>query len=748
MAAESRPPEPAKSATSRKPRRKQSAAPPAAGKLNPLLIGGGALGVLLVVGGLAWALFGGGEEVAPVVADNGAPTPGELENPNSATPTEPANAPTRNMTPAAPSNTTAPPTTASTATVTTTSAAPPAAAVTTKATPAAGDVNLIQIDESTIAALVVRPIDILTNDVVQRTIAEYEAADDEFQLAPIFEEIGQEYGMSPADIEYIVVSLSAPDVLKGAMLMQGPPSRENPFMPTVLVHARVPFDEMILADLIENKIFRERSRRRFDPEEEGMPIGDDGLPIGPDGPFEGEGVPIGPDGPFEGEGVPIGPDGPFEGEGVPIGPDGPPEDEGIPIGPDGPPEDEGIPIGPDGLPIEFGPPPGMDGPDDESPARTTITREQLGERTLYVDRSGITITLLDEQTLLFGLEAPVKSTLERSAVQTELPLVKQLQPLTKSELTIISSNDAIAKFLPSEDRNSFQLSLDMRGKDLLSLVVATASADAATQTAAEFEGLSQQAAGQLNGMTEEVLQEGLSESQYDPLLKLITSLGPSMKTETNGTVVKLTLPRPAELDSLPQLVRPIMDREVAAVKEAKQNNALLVICSALTVYMDANGTLPAYNENGLSWRVHILPFLYEDELYEEFHLDEPWDSEHNKTLIERMPPIFGNDPAGVSSIHTFVGPGTLFTGPEGQSMYEISDPPSETILFVRAGESTAEPWTKPGGLTLDPSDPLAALGNINEMFTAIMADSSRRKVSKDIDPDEFRSLVNPNDENR
>ena len=37
----------------------------------------------------------------------------------------------------------------------------------------------------------------------------------------------------------------------------------------------------------------------------------------------------------------------------------------------------------------------------------------------------------------------------------------------------------------------------------------------------------------------------------------------------------------------------------------------------------------------LSWRVAILPFLDQGELFNEFHLDEPWDSPHNKALVAR-----------------------------------------------------------------------------------------------------------------
>src|SRR5258708_2726900 len=42
----------------------------------------------------------------------------------------------------------------------------------------------------------------------------------------------------------------------------------------------------------------------------------------------------------------------------------------------------------------------------------------------------------------------------------------------------------------------------------------------------------------------------------------------------------------------------------------------------------------------LSWRVSILPFLDEEKLYKEFKLDEPWDSENNKKLIDNMPKVY------------------------------------------------------------------------------------------------------------
>ena len=64
----------------------------------------------------------------------------------------------------------------------------------------------------------------------------------------------------------------------------------------------------------------------------------------------------------------------------------------------------------------------------------------------------------------------------------------------------------------------------------------------------------------------------------------------------------------------------------------------------------------------LSWRVAILPYLDELALYEEFHLDEPWDSPHNRELISRMPsgyrcPSATDNTDGMTTYLGAAGPG-------------------------------------------------------------------------------------------
>src|SRR5205823_6071723 len=89
---------------------------------------------------------------------------------------------------------------------------------------------------------------------------------------------------------------------------------------------------------------------------------------------------------------------------------------------------------------------------------------------------------------------------------------------------------------------------------------------------------------------------------------------------------------------------------LAAARTTSVNN-LKQIGLAAHIFHDKYNAFPAGvfdasgKKVGLSWRVAILPFIEQDALYREFKLDEPWDSDHNKKLIAKMPKVFA-PPAG------------------------------------------------------------------------------------------------------
>jgi hypothetical protein len=75
---------------------------------------------------------------------------------------------------------------------------------------------------------------------------------------------------------------------------------------------------------------------------------------------------------------------------------------------------------------------------------------------------------------------------------------------------------------------------------------------------------------------------------------------------------------------------------------------------ALHTYHDLNGRLPpavVTDKDGrplYSWRVLLLPYLEEETLYKQFHLDEAWDGPNNKALLER-PRGATNRPGGATT---------------------------------------------------------------------------------------------------
>lgn len=121
----------------------------------------------------------------------------------------------------------------------------------------------------------------------------------------------------------------------------------------------------------------------------------------------------------------------------------------------------------------------------------------------------------------------------------------------------------------------------------------------------------------------------------------------------------------------------------------------------------------------LSWRVLLLPYMEGNELYEQFRLDEPWDSAHNHALLEKMPSVYRRPVQGLPRAERYAtiyravtGPGTVFGSPDALSLERIlrGDGTSYTLLVVEAGESV--PWTKPDELVFQPDQPLPAVGGL------------------------------------
>jgi prepilin-type processing-associated H-X9-DG protein len=237
-------------------------------------------------------------------------------------------------------------------------------------------------------------------------------------------------------------------------------------------------------------------------------------------------------------------------------------------------------------------------------------------------------------------------------------------------------------------------------------------------------------------------------------------------TVTSGSAVRSTRGQGAAgqaQQAEPQKQDPAQKKAAAAKKaeevrdaRAKSENKLKQI--ALAMHNIASLSEPVRfpgaairDKNGkplLSWRVAVLPYLEQNELYKKFHLDEPWDSLHNKALLKEIPevyvPVIRTDEPKISTYYqVFTGPGALFENKEGAAFQEITDGTSVTLLVVEAGSPV--PWTKPEDITYDKDKPLPKLGRMfRGGFNVAFADGSVRFLSAAIPEQVLRAVITRN----
>ena len=151
--------------------------------------------------------------------------------------------------------------------------------------------------------------------------------------------------------------------------------------------------------------------------------------------------------------------------------------------------------------------------------------------------------------------------------------------------------------------------------------------------------------------------------------------------------------------------------------------------------------------SGLSWRVHLLPYVEGWALYNQFHLNEPWNSPHNKALISKMPAVYRPADAkltaqGKTRFVAPVGDQLIMTKrPQRIRIIDITDGVSNTIMLVEADDKHAVVWTKPDDLDVDLGKPLAGLAiRPPGGFLVVMVGGPVRFLKKGIKPSTLAAL--------
>jgi hypothetical protein len=224
---------------------------------------------------------------------------------------------------------------------------------------------------------------------------------------------------------------------------------------------------------------------------------------------------------------------------------------------------------------------------------------------------------------------------------------------------------------------------------------------------------------------------------------------------TNSPQQQLT--NAAVIGFLVALLLPAVQAAREAARRNQSMNNLKQLIIALLNYHDTRKSFPPnaiYSADGkplLSWRVAMLPFIEEQALYAQFHLDEPWDSEHNRALIARMPQAYENPnlhtEKGKTNYLAIVGKDCIFDGTaKGAGIRQITDGTSKTIMLVEADADKAVEWTKPDDLKYDENNPAAGLGHVRPGgWLAAYADGHIQFISNDTDPNILKLLFTKSD---
>ena len=234
----------------------------------------------------------------------------------------------------------------------------------------------------------------------------------------------------------------------------------------------------------------------------------------------------------------------------------------------------------------------------------------------------------------------------------------------------------------------------------------------------------------------------------------------SIKLEGNFLVLTTTM-TPEQVSRLVEAIGDELKRSAEQRNLTLTRSRLDQIGAAIFRFHQAHGRLPVGDQPPLhyrdgkpllSWRVHLLPFLREQKLYEQFHLDEPWDSEHNLKLVAKIPHVYTSPRYGKSNGKTGYlapsGSGTVFGEPEAIGFDDISDGLRQTALVVQVGPDQSVPWTRPADLTSIEGDPAGFLGKIGKRLSVLFADGRVFHLDPKIDRQTLQLLFHYQDGQR
>ena len=342
----------------------------------------------------------------------------------------------------------------------------------------------------------------------------------------------------------------------------------------------------------------------------------------------------------------------------------------------------------------------------------------------------------------------------RGQIKQNLPPANQVPPMFRDFLKIPDLTESVVISADFDDEKPFQLRYNA--------ISPTAATEAkrimldGMETGKQFAMM--QIADGLEGADPDARTAALAygERVYEYIKK---NMGPVTSQDGRSLVFSSDAQASGQIATIGVLVGmllPAVQQVREAARRVTSSNNMKMFALASLNYESAFGKFPAhaiYSDDGkplLSWRVQILPYIEGGDLYDQFHLDEPWDSEHNIKLLDQMPTFYQSP----NSVHTnktvyqaLVGPDTAMNGTkDGIRLQAITDGTSNSILFVETDDEFAQPWTKPADLEFDSDNPSNGLGDLRAGgFNAAFCDGSTHFIPNTIAMEVLKHLALIND---
>lgn len=199
-----------------------------------------------------------------------------------------------------------------------------------------------------------------------------------------------------------------------------------------------------------------------------------------------------------------------------------------------------------------------------------------------------------------------------------------------------------------------------------------------------------------------------------------------------------------------------------APKRTQCKNNLKQIVLALHNYHDAYGSFPpAYiaDKNGRpmhSWRVLLLPYLDQAQLYDKYRFNEPWNGPNNSIVAKTRLPVFccpsdDDSESAATSYLAVIGPNTAWPGERPVSIKGISDGTEKTAHIVEVADSGIG-WAEPRDfyinqipMQLNPKHGFGISSRHDAGAQMGFVDGSARFVPDTIEPQTLRRLLERND---